>query len=317
MNNTSSSGDASHVAIAGVTPVSAWRVPSALDSEHDDHDSGNVILPVQMQAGIPRQTSRTRKGWSKQPLNSILGHVRQQSNASSSGDSAADDTVQQQQQQQQQSMSSHDVYTDDTAVCDDIEYTEYEDDFELTHDSLDGLQQQKVATDKQSSTATAAVQLDADTQHDVRDVVNDDDTVDSADHIEIIDDTLTDTAVIEDTTATATQSKAVYDEPMTVSDISSDDDDAGSDTSDINNNGIADDTTADNITTTSTGALHDDRVVSQKHMRSSNAVHASHGTATLATAGNVIATTPRSSKGKHNFYLYGQCVESLLDLCLS
>jgi hypothetical protein len=307
----SASGDAPHVAVASATPVSAWRVPSALDSEHDADDSGNAILPVQMQAGIPRQSSRTRKGWSKQPLNSIVGHERQRSSSCSSG-AMADDTVQQQQQQQQQqqSMNSHDVYTNDIAVSDDIKYTEYEDDFELTHDSLDDIQQDNAATDTKTSGVTTAA--DADTQHHrVIDVVSKDD-VDSSDHIEIIDDTVmadTATAVDEDvidmiTTTTALHDQGVYDDPMTVSDISSDDA-AGNDTSDLNNDDINDDVTADNITTTTTD-LHDDNVVSQQHINySTKAVHTSHSTATLATAGNVVAA-PRSSsssKGKHSCYI--------------
>jgi hypothetical protein len=326
-NNNSGSGDAQHAAaaVANVTPVSAWRVPSALDSEHDADDSGNAILPVQIQAGIPRQSSRTRKGWSKQPLNSILGHVRQRS-SSCSNDNVADDTVlqqQEQQQQQQQSMNSHDVYTNDTAaVCDDIEYTEYEDDFELTHDSLDDIQQHNTVTDTQlSGVVTTAIQPDADAQHRVFDIVtNDDDGVaDSSDHIEIIDDTVTtDTATVveEDASVTVTHNPTVYDEPMTVSDISSDDDTDG-DTDDLNNDDINDDTTADNITTaTTTTDFHDDSVVSQQQMNySTKAAHTRHSTATLATAGNVVVT-PRSSssKGKRIGYCHTIVMKVLLFL---
>jgi hypothetical protein len=311
-NNNSASGDAQYVAVVSAAPVSAWRVPSALDSEHDADDSGNAILPVQIQAGIPRQSSRTRKGWSKQPLNSILGHVRQRSSSCSSNTVDDDTVLQQQEQQQQQSMNSHDVYTNDTAaVCDDIEYTEYEDDFELTHDSLDEIQQHNtVATDTQtSSVVTTAAQAVADAQHCVFDVATNDDVTDSSDHIEIIDDTVTtdtNAGVDEDTSRTAMHNPTVSDEPMTVSDISSDDD-ADDDTDDLNNDDINDDTTADNITTaTTTTDLHDDSVVSQQHMNySTKAAYTSHSTATLATAGNV-EVTPRSSssKGKHTGHFH-------------
>jgi hypothetical protein len=289
---------------AAAGAVCAWRV--SLDDDNSSSEQPaeiGLVVPIQSKPGIRRHTSRARKGWSKQPLNAILGYVRQRSSSTdcrSIADKADndDDTVQQLQhhKQQQHSVNSDEVYTDDT------KYTEFEDDFELTPDSLDDLQQH--AADNKLTALAVAVYTDASVVHDTVDgamIESNDDVEQSDDYIEVIDESATltqnDADIVDDVNdndVAAEDAVAVYAEPLTVSDISDDDDDINDDVND--DNAI---TAADNNTTTS--STHDQSIVS-KQLDKTSALRNSHSSGTLATAGN--ARTPPTLKGKQTFALH-------------